>query len=199
MAEISNELIKQLRELTGLGMMDCKKALQESNGNIEKAIEILRKKGAAVAAKRAQNKTSEGIVYAYIHPGARIGVLVEIDCETDFVARTEDMAKFAANVAMQIAAFRPVCVSSQEVDPSLIEKEREIYREQFQGKPGTPAGVIDKIIEGKLEKYYTEICLLNQPFIKNDKITVDDYLKELIAKVGEKIVIRRFVRYEVGV
>ncbi|CDK30283.1 translation elongation factor Ts [Candidatus Babela massiliensis] len=195
MAEISLELIKQLRERTGVGMMDCKKALEETNCDIEKAIEVLRKKGAAIAQKRSGNETSEGLVYAYIHPGSRIGVLLEINCETDFVARTEDMAKFASDIAMQIAAFRPVCVSSENVDPELIEKEKNVYREQLKGKP---ANIIDQIIEGKLEKYYTEICLLNQPFIKNDKITVSDMLKDLIAKMGESIKIKRFVRYEIG-
>ncbi len=195
MAEITLELIQQLRERTGVGMMDCKKALTEAGGDIEKAIELLRKKGAAVAEKRAGNVTAEGLVHAYIHPGARVGVLVELNCETDFVARTEEMAKFAQDIAMQIAAFRPVCVQSTEVDPALIEKEKNIYREQLAGKP---ANIIDQIIEGKLAKYYTEICLLNQPFLKDDKITVADVLKDLIAKMGESIKIKRFVRFEVG-
>lgn len=195
MAEITLELIQQLRERTGIGMMDCKKALTEAGGDVDKAIELLRKKGAAVAEKRAGNATSEGIVHAYIHPGSRVGVLIEISCETDFVARTDEMAKFAQDLAMQIAAFRPVCVQSTEVDPALIEKEKAIYRDQLAGKP---ANIIDQIIEGKLEKYYTEICLMNQPFIKDDKLTVADVLKELIAKMGESIKIKRFVRYEVG-
>ncbi len=195
MAEISLELIQKLRERTGIGMMDCKKALQEANGDIEKAIELLRKKGAAVAEKRAGNITAEGIVHAYIHPGARVGVLIEINCETDFVARTEEIAKFAHDMCMQIAAFRPVCVSSVDVDPALVEKEKAIYREQLAGKP---AQIIDQIIEGKLQKYYTDICLLNQPFIKDEKLTVHDVLKELIAKLGENVKIRRFVRFEVG-
>lgn len=195
MAEISLELIKQLRERTGIGMMNCKKALEESNGDIEKAIEILRKKGAAIAQKRSGQATSEGVVYAYIHPGSRVGVMVEINCETDFVARTEDMAKFIADLAMQIAAFRPVCIASEDVDSELVEKEKNIYKEQLKDKPPK---VIDQIIEGKLQKYYTEICLLNQPFIKNDKVTVHDMLKDLIAKMGENIKIRRFVRYEIG-
>lgn len=195
MAEISLELIQKLRERTGIGMMDCKKALQEANGDIEKAIELLRKKGAAVAEKRAGNITAEGIVHAYIHPGSRVGVLIEINCETDFVARTQEIAKFAHDMCMQIAAFRPICVSSQEVDPALIEKERAIYREQLAGKP---AQIIDQIIEGKLQKYFTEICLLNQPFIKDEKLTVHDILKELIAKLGENVKIKRFVRFEIG-
>lgn len=195
MAEITLELIQKLRDRTGIGMMDCKKALQEANGDIEKAIELLRKKGALVAEKRAGNVTAEGLVHAYIHPGSRVGVLLELNCETDFVARTEEMAKFAQDVCMQIAAFKPICVSSKEVDSELIEKEKNIYRDQLKGKP---AQIIDQIIDGKLEKYYTEICLLNQPFIKNDKITVGDMLKDLIAKMGENIKIRRFARYEVG-
>ncbi len=195
MAEITLELIQQLRDRTGVGMMDCKKALTEAGGDIEKAIELLRKKGAAVAEKRAGNVTAEGIVHAYIHPGARVGVLIEINCETDFVARSEEMAKFAQDICMQIAALRPVCVSSVEVDPTLIEKEKAIYREQLTGKP---AAIIDQIIEGKLQKYYTDICLINQPFIKNDKLTVDDVLKELIAKMGESIKIKRFARFEIG-
>jgi elongation factor Ts len=195
MAEISLELVKQLRERTGVGMMDCKKALEESKGDLEKAIEILRKKGAAIAQKRSGQETSEGLVYAYIHPGSKVGVLVELNCETDFVARTEDMTKFAADIAMQVAAFRPVCIAPEHVDKELIEKEKNLYIEQLKGKQ---PNIIDQIIEGKLQKFYTEICLLNQPFIKNDKITVHDMLKDLIAKMGENIKIRRFVRYEVG-
>lgn len=195
MAEITLALIQKLRERTGVGMMDCKKALVEADGDIEKAVELLRKKGALLAEKRAGKETAEGIVHAYIHPGANIGVLVELNCETDFVARTKDMEAFAQDLALQIAAFRPVCIEASEVDPALIEKERAIYREQLAGKP---AEIIDKIIEGKLEKYYTEICLLNQPYIKNDKLTVADVLKELIAKIGENIKIKRFVRFEVG-
>jgi elongation factor Ts len=195
MAEISLALIQQLRERTGIGMMDCKKALIEANGDIEKAIELLRKKGSLIAEKRAGQETAQGLVHAYIHPGSTIGVLVELNCETDFVARTKDMAAFAQDLAMQIAAFRPLCIASTEVDPALVEKERAIYQEQLKGKP---ANIIDKIIEGKLSKYYTEICLLNQPFIKDDKLTVDDVLKSLIAKMGESIKIRRFVRFEVG-
>ncbi|MBA3954170.1 translation elongation factor Ts [Candidatus Dependentiae bacterium] len=196
MTTISMELIQKLRERTGVGMMDCKKALQEANGDIEQAVDLLRKKGAAVAEKRSDKVTSEGLVHAYIHPGSRIGVMVELNCETDFVARTEDMIKFANDLCMQIAAFRPVCVSSDQVDPQLIEKEKAIYKEQLAGKP---AQVMDQIIEGKLQKYFTDVCLLNQTFIKNDKLTVHDMLKEIIAKMGENVKIRRFIRYEVGV
>ncbi len=195
MAEISLELIKQLRERTGVGMMDCKKALEESNCDIDKAIELLRKKGAAIAQKRSGQETSEGLIYSYIHPGSKVGVLVEINCETDFVARTEDMIKFAADVAMQVAAFRPICVTPEQVDTELIEKEKNIFREQLKGKQ---PNIVDQIIEGKLQKYYTEVCLLNQPFIKNDKVTIHDMLKDLIAKMGENIKIKRFIRYEIG-
>lgn len=195
MAEVTLELIQKLRERTGIGMMDCKKALIEANGDLEKAIELLRKKGAAVAEKRSGNVTAEGLVYAYIHPGARVGVMVEINCETDFVARTPDIEQFAKDLCMQIAAFRPQCISSQEVDTNFIEKEKEIYKEQLKGKP---ENIINQIVSGKLEKLYTEICLLNQPFIKNDKITVSDALKDLIAKMGESIKIKRFTRYEIG-
>ena len=195
MTSISMELIQQLRERTGVGILDCKKALQETGGDIEKAIELLRKKGAAVAEKRSDKATSEGLVHAYIHPGSKVGVLVEINCETDFVARTEDMVKFAADICLQIAALRPLCVSTEHVDPQLIEREKAIYKEQLTGKP---AHAIDKIIEGKLQRYYSEICLLEQPFIKNDKLTVHDLLKELIAKVGENVKIKRFARFEVG-
>lgn len=195
MAEVTLELIQKLRERTGVGMMDCKKALIEADGDIEQAIVLLRKKGAQVAEKRSGNATAEGLVHAYIHAGSRIGVLIELNCETDFVARTPDMIQFATDLCMQIAAFRPVCVSSTEVDPVLVEKEKGIYREQLHGKP---AQVIDQIIEGKLQKYYSEICLLQQTFIKNDKLTVHDILKEIIAKMGENIKIKRFVRYEIG-
>jgi len=195
MAEISLELVKKLRDKTGIGMMDCKKALEEANGDIEKAVELLRKKGAAVAEKRSGNATGEGLVHSYIHPGSRVGVMIEINCETDFVARTIDMIKFANDLCMQIAAFRPVCISSTEVDPQLVAKEKEIYREQLKDKP---ASALDKIIEGKIQKYYAEVCLLNQTFIKDEKLTVDDVLKGLIAKVGEIVKINRFVRYEIG-
>lgn len=195
MAEISIELVKKLRDRTGIGMMDCKKALEDANGDIEKAVELLRKKGAAVAEKRSGNATAEGIVHAYIHPGSRIGVMIEINCETDFVARTEAISQFANDICMQIAAYRPVCISSAEVDPAIVAKETEIYREQLKDKP---ASAMDKIIEGKLQKYYAEVCLLHQPFIKDEKLTVDDILKGLIAKVGEIVKINRFVRFEIG-
>jgi elongation factor Ts len=195
MAQITVELLQKLRQLTGAGLLDCKRALEEANGDIDEAIKILRKKGAIVAQKRAGNVTAEGVVQAYIHPGSRIGVLVEVNCETDFVARTTEMDRFATDICVQIAAFRPVCITAKDVDPVVLEKEKALYREQLAGKP---AEVIDQLIEGKLQKYYAEICLMNQPFIKNDAVTVDDVLKDLIAKVGENIKIKRFARFEIG-
>lgn len=201
MSEISMELIKKLREKTGIGMMDCKSALQEANGDIDKAIELLRKKGAAIAQKRAGNATSEGLIHAYIHPGSRIGVMLELNCETDFVARTDEMKSFANDVAMHIAAFRPLCVTKQDADPALIAHETNIYKEQVKIDPkfaNKPANIVEGIVQGKLDKFYNEICLMSQPFVKNDKLTVDDVLKDLIAKLGESIKIKKFIRFEIG-
>jgi len=191
-------LIQALRERTGVGMMDCKKALVETGGDIDKAVELLRKKGAAVAEKRAGNATKQGLVVSYIHAGSQIGVLVEISCETDFVARTPDLEKFARDVAMQIAAVNPRCVNPSELDAAFVEREKDILAEQLKAS-GKPAPMLEKILAGKLEKLYTEVCLMQQTFIKNDKLTIDDLLKDLIAKMGEKITVRRFVRFEVGV
>ena len=157
----------------------------------------MRKKGAAVAAKRSGNTTAEGVVHAYIHPGSRIGVLVELNCETDFVARTADTVAFAADLCMHIVAFRPLYVSKEEVAADLVAKERSIFAEQM-ASTGKPAAIVEQIIEGKLQKFYNEICLLNQPFVKNDKCTVDEMLKQLIAKMGENIKIKRFARFEIG-
>lgn len=197
MAKIDLDLIQRLRTITSLGMMDCRKALEESNGDIDKAIEILRKKGAAVAAHRAERQTAEGIVHAYIHPGSRIGVMIEIDCETDFVARTEDMKQAAHNICMHIAALKPLYVSPAEVDPAFLIRERELYKEQMK-ESGKPEKVVEQIIEGKIKKLYTDICLLNQSYVKNDQQTIDDVVKELIAKTGENIRIKRFARFEIG-
>lgn len=197
MAKIDTKLLQQLRERTGLGMMDCKKALEEAGGDIEKAVELLRKRGAAVAAKRGGNVTAEGIVHAYIHPGARVGVLVELNCETDFVARNENMTQFAQDLCLHIAAFKPLYVSPEDVDSKFLEHERSIFKEQM-ANSGKPDKIIDQIVDGKINKLYSEICLLKQPFIKNDQFTVDDMLKQLIAKTGENIKIRRFARYEIG-
>ena len=197
MAKIDLQLIQELRNRTGLGMMDCRKALEEANGDIDKAVELLRKKGAAVAAKREGNATSQGLVHAYIHAGAQIGVLVEINCETDFVARTDAVKQFAADVAMHIAAMKPRCVRPEELDQTFLNKEKEIFKEQLLTS-GKPANMIDKIVEGKVQKLYNEVCLMGQPFVKNDKFTIDDLLKDLIAKMGENIKIKRFARFEVG-
>lgn len=197
MAEITLELIQQLRERTGIGMMDCKKALIEANGDIEKAIELLRKRGASLGAKRAENVTNHGIVHAYIHPGATLGVLIEIACETDFAARTPAMQGLVSDLCLQIAASHPLSIDVQDLDASLIEKEKEIAKEQLKNS-GKPSHLIDKIAENKIEKFYETACLLRQPFIKNDKITVKEYLDETIAKIRENIKIKRFVRFQVG-
>ena len=197
MAKIDIALIQQLRERTGLGMMDCKKALEETNGDIEKAIELLRKKGAAVAAKRSDRSTAEGLVHAYIHPGAQIGVLIEINCETDFVARTDAIKEFAHDVTMHIAAMKPVYLSVEDVDPKFLEAEKEIIKDQL-AQSGKTGKVLEQILEGKLKKVFTEVCLLEQTFIKNDKLTIKQILQDLIAKTGENIKIKKFARFVVG-
>lgn len=197
MAEVTLDLIQKLRDRTGLGMMDCKKALIEADGDVDKAIELLRKKGAAVALKRSDKQTAEGLVHAYIHAGSKVGVLVEINCETDFVASTEDIKQFAADVCMHIAAFRPLYLAPENVDAAFIEREKDIARAQL-ADSGKPAKIIDSIIEGKLNKVFSEVCLLKQSFIKNDQLTVEQVINELIAKVGENVKIKRFARFEVG-
>ena len=174
MPKVTLELIQELRNRTGMGMLDCKNALVETDGNIEAAIDTLRKKGMLIAAKRSGNKTAEGLIHAYIHPGSRIGVLLELNCETDFVARTDELKKFAADVCLHIAAMNPMCLSPEEVDPKLLRED------------------------GNNAKLYSEVCLMQQSFVKNDKLTIDQLLKEIIGKIGENIVIRRFTRYEVG-
>ena len=197
MAKVDTSLIQRLREITGLGMMDCKNALDQTNGDLEKAIDVLRKKGAAVAAKRADKSTAEGIVASYIHPGSQIGVLVELNCETDFVANTSDVKNFANDLCLHIAAIKPLYLTPEEVDPKFIEHEKEILREQL-AQSGKAGKFVDQIIEGKLKKVFSEICLVKQPFVKDDQYSVEQALEHLIAKTGEKIVIRRFARYEVG-
>jgi elongation factor Ts len=197
MAKIDIALIQQLRERTGLGMMDCKNALEETSGDIEKAVELLRKKGAAVAAKRSDKTTAEGLVHAYIHPGAQIGVLIEVNCETDFVARTDAIKEFAHNVCMHIAAMRPIYLSAADVDEKFLAAEKEIIKEQL-AQSGKTGKVLDQIMEGKLKKVFSDVCLLEQQFIKNDKFTINQILQELIAKTGENIKIRKFARFEVG-
>lgn len=189
--------VKELRERTGAGMMDCKKVLVETNGDIEKAVELLREKGLAAAAKKAGRIASEGIVEAYIHGGGRIGVLIEVNSETDFVAKNADFRIFVKDMAMQVAATNPMFVSRDQVDQAVIEKEKEIYRQQALNE-GKPEKIVDKMVEGRIEKYYKEICLLEQPFVKNPDVTVQELLNSLIAKIGENMSIRRFTRYEMG-
>jgi len=195
--DISATMVRDLREKTGAGMMDCKKALAESGGNFEKAVDYLRQKGLATAAKRAGRVASEGRIGSYIHAGGKIGVLVEVNCETDFVAKTDDFQNFAKDLSMQIAASNPLFVRREEVPPEALEKEREIYRIQAR-EAGKPEKVIDKIVDGKLEKYYGEVCLLEQVFVKDTDLKIQDLLNGLIGKLGEKIEIRRFARFQVG-
>lgn len=197
MAKIDRKLLQELREKTGLGLMDCRKALEETGGNIEKAIELLRKKGAAVAAKRSERTTGEGIVHAYIHPGDRLGVMVEVNCETDFVARTADLKNFVRDLCMHIAALKPLYLAPENVDPKFIEHEKDILRAQLIDS-GKPDKIINQIVDGKINKLYSEICLLKQKFVKNDQLTINDALEELIAKTGENIKIKRFCRFEIG-
>lgn len=197
MVKIDKAVLQELRDHTGLGLMDCRKALEETAGDFDQALELLRKKGAAVAAKRADKETGEGLVKAYIHPGDRLGVLLEINCETDFVANTEAVRQFAQDLCLQIAANKAMYVAPENVDADLLEKEREIFRAQMVDS-GKPEKIIDQVIEGKVKKLYSDLCLLEQPFIKNDQFTVRQALEELIAKTGEAIRIRRFARFELG-
>lgn len=196
MTTISSEMIKDLRERTGVGMLDCKKALAESNGDFEKAVSLLRQKGLATAAKKAGRTASEGSIGSYIHMG-KIGVMVEVNCETDFVARTDAFKELVKDVAMQVAAANPSYLSIEDIPQNVIEQEKEIYRAQITGKPPQ---VVEKILEGKLEKFYTENCLLEQIFIKDSeqKKRIKDLIAESVARLGENIIIRRFVRYQLG-
>jgi len=195
--KISASMVKELRDKTGAGMMDCKNALTESKGDIEKAGELLRKKGIATAKKRADKEAKEGIIEAYIHPGSKLGVLVEISCETDFVAKTEDFKRFARDIAMHIAASDPAAVDKDQLNEEIINKEKEIFVSQVESM-NKPDHIKEKIIQGKLDKHLNEICLLTQPFVKNPDKTVKDYLMDLIAKLGENISIKRFSRFRVG-
>jgi elongation factor Ts len=195
--EITAQMVRELRERTGAGMMDCKAALSETSGNIESAIDVLRTRGVAQAAKRAGRTTGEGVVGSYIHAGGKVGVLVEINCETDFVARTEDFTSLVRDVAMHIAAASPRFVRREEVTPELLEREKAIYHEQALAS-GKPANVVDRIVAGKIEKFYGETVLLEQPFVKDPDKTINQLVAERIAKVGENIQIRRFARFKVG-
>jgi len=191
------KLVKELREKTGCGMMDCKNALVEANDNIDKAIEILREKGLAKTAKKSGRIAAEGVVQSYIHMGGKIGVLVEVNCETDFVAKTDGFLKFAKDVAMHIAASNPKYVSREEVPAEEVEHEKEILKVQALNE-GKPEKIIDKMVEGRLNKFYEEICLLDQPFVKNPDITIGDFVKEEIMAIGENVKIRRFARFQMG-
>lgn len=195
--KIDKAVLQELRDHTGLGLMDCRKALEETAGDFQQALDLLRKKGAAVAAKRADKETGEGLVKAYIHPGDRLGVLIEINCETDFVANTENVRQFAQDVCLQIAASKAMYVAPENVDADLLEKEKEIFKAQM-ADSGKPEKIIDQVVEGKIKKLYSDICLLEQPFIKNDQFTVRQVLEDLMAKTGESIRIRRFCRFELG-
>lgn len=197
MTAISAEMVKQLREKTGAGIMDCKQALSECDIDIDKAVDFLRKKGLATAAKRAGRAMTEGIIQSYIHMGGKLGVLVEIGCETDFVAKNEEFHEFAKNIAMHIAAANPLGINAEDVPEDVINKEREIYRAQAL-ETGKPENMIDKIAEGKLNKFIKENCLLNQAYVRDPKISIADLLNELIAKIGENITIKRFARFQTG-
>ena len=195
--EISASQVKELREKTGVGIMDCKQALKESKGNIEQAIEFLRKKGIATAKKRGGRQTSEGLVQSYIHAGGKIGVLVEVNCETDFSAKTDDFTTFAKDVAMQIAATNPISIDRDGIPPETLNKEMDIYATQAK-ESGKPEKVVEKIVEGKMKKFYSEVCLLEQAYVKNPDITIQDLVNDLMAKTGENIVINRFARFQLG-
>ncbi len=194
---ITASMVKQLRDRTGAGMMDCKRALTECDGDLEKAIEVLRKTGASAVAKRAGRVAKEGVIASYIHPGDKLGVLVELNCETDFVARTEVFRKFARDIAMQVAAADPLVIQREAIAKERLEKERDVYRERARNE-GKPEKIIERIVEGRLQKYYQEVCLLEQPFIKDPDQTIQEVLTDISAKLGEHIVIGRFARFRLG-
>src|SRR3990172_6721779 len=197
MTNIPAQLVKELRERTGAGFSDCRAALVEANGDLEKAVDVLRKKGQAAAQKKAQREATDGVVGSYIHAGGKIGVLVEVNCETDFVARTEDFQRLCHDIAMHVAALDPRFVRREEVTPEILEREREIYSAQARAS-GKPENIIEKIVNGKMEKFYKETCLYEQHFIKDEQHTIRELIDQMIAKVGEKIEVRRFVRFKVG-
>jgi len=197
LAEISPKQVMELRQRTGVGMMECKKALAETNGDLDLAIENLRKRGAAKAASKADRAASEGLVEAYIHPGGRVGVLVEINCETDFVARTDDFKALVKGVAMHVAAMGPLAVRREEISPDLVAHERKIYTEQVKAE-GKPEAMVEKIVDGKMNKWFSEVALLDQPYVKDDKKTVGALVQEAIAKMGENIQVRRFSKFRLG-
>lgn len=195
--QITSAMVKELREKTSAGIMDCKAALQESQGDMEKAVDYLRQKGLAVAQKRAGRTASEGVVHSYIHAGGKIGVMVEVNCETDFTARSEAFLDFAKNLAMHIAATSPLSIDREGLSTEIVAREQEIYRAQAL-ETGKPEKIADKIVEGKLKKFYQEVCLLEQAYVRDTDITVEDLLNELRAKTGENVMVTRFIRYQVG-
>ena len=197
MTTITSKMVKELRDKTNAGMMDCKKALTETGGDMEKAVDLLRQKGLAVAQKRAGRATSEGYIATYIHGDGKLGVMVEVGCETDFVAKNDDFRTFAREIAMQIAAANPAAVKREDIPGELIEREREIYRKQAL-ESGKPENIVDKIISGKMEKFFSEVTLMEQKYIKDPDLTVQDLLNELVAKLGENISVKRFSRFQVG-
>ncbi len=197
MMEIDAKLVKELRDKTGAGVLNCKKALEKSDGDINKAIDYLREQGMAQAAKKASRITKEGIIYSYIHPGEKLGVLVEVNCETDFVARTEDFKSLVKDIAMQIAATNPLVVNRAELKEEVIQKEKDIYKAQAKSE-NKPEKIIDRIVQGKLGKYFQEVCLLEQPFIKDEDRTVLERINETIAKLGENITVKKFTRFRLG-
>jgi elongation factor Ts len=194
---ISAKTVKELRDKTNAGMMDCKKALEEAGGDLEKAVEVLREKGIAKAAKKSGRTTNEGLIAAYIHPGDKLGVLVEVNCETDFVAKTDDFKNLVHDISMQVAAANPLVVNREELPQEVLEKEKQIYKTQALNE-GKPEKIVDKIVEGKIEKYFKEVCLLEQPFIRDQDKSITDLLNEAIATLGENITIKRFSRYRLG-
>ena len=195
---ITSQMVKDLRDKTGAGMMDCKKALSENAGDMEKAIDFLRQKGLAVAAKRAGRATSEGVIETYIHAGGKLGVMVELNCETDFVAKTDDFREFARDVAMHIAAANPVSLTREDIPAEVVERERQIYVQQALDS-GKPANIVEKMVTGKIDRFLAEVCLLEQQFVKNPEKSIQDMLTELVGKMGENVSIRRFSRFQVGV
>ena len=195
--EITADKVKELRDKTNAGMMDCKKALKETNGDLEKAIVYLREKGLAVARKRADRAASEGVIQAYIHTGGKLGVMLEVNCETDFVAKTPEFNEFAKNLAMQVAAASPMAIGREDLDAEVVEKEKGILMAQAR-ETGKPENVLEKMVEGRLKKFFGEVCLLEQAYVKNPDMTIQDYLNEMRAKTGENIIIRRFTRYQLG-
>lgn len=194
---ITSDMVKQLRAKTAAGMMDCKEALEASGGDFDKAIDYLRKKGMSAATKRSSKAAKDGIITSYIHMGGKIGVLVELNCETDFVAKTDDFKEMAKDIAMHVAASNPLYLKAEDIPADALEREKDIYREQLRAEK-KPEKIWDKIIDGKLKKYYEEVCLLNQKFIKNTDITVETLINNMIAKTGENIVLRRFARFQLG-